>query len=175
MTTTPPLADMAYAVTDIPAGGLSTERILSTEALATLAQELGMLSLERATATYRIDRLAGGAYRLKGRVTTVGAQACIVSLDPVASSVDEKFDVEFWPDLPQPDGGEEKAILGARDVEPLEGGIIPVGRIVFETISAGLEPYPRKPGAEFTWSDTAQSDAKKVSPFAALAKLKREP
>ena len=34
-------------------------------------------------------------------------------------------------------------------------GIIPVGRIVFETISAGLDPYPRKPGAEFTWADKA--------------------
>ena len=101
--------------------------------------------------------------------------ACVVSLDPVAAFLDEAFDVEFWSEVASGDGGEDKTILDARDVETLENGSIPVGRVIFETISAALDPYPRKPGAEFSWSDTAPSPPEKVSPFAALSKLKKSP
>ncbi|MBK9079916.1 MAG: DUF177 domain-containing protein [Hyphomicrobium sp.] len=173
--TTLPLADWAHPVAEIPAQGLSRDRAIAADALAALAKDLGMLSLDDAKTNYRIERLAGGAYRLHGRVVANGSQACVITVEPVASHVDDTFDVEFWPDLPEPDGGEEKTILDARDVELLEGGSIPVGRIVFETLSAGLDPYPRKPDAEFSWSDKADQDAKNVSPFAALSKLKTKP
>lgn len=170
-----PLSDWSHPVTEIPAQGLSRERHVPGEALAALAKKLDMLALRSVTANYRIDRLAGGAYRLHGRVTADGSQACVVTVEPVAAHVDHTFDVEFWPDLPDAAGGEEKSVLDERDVEPLEGGAIPVGRIVFETISAGLDPYPRKPGAEFSWADKAPPEQQNVSPFAALGKLKNKP
>lgn len=170
-----PLSDWSHPVTEIPAQGLSRERQVPGEARSALAKELGMLTLDAVTANYRIDRLAGGAYRLHGRVSADGTQACVVTVEPVAAHVDDTFDVEFWPDLPDAEGGEEKSVLDDRDVEPLEGGLIPVGRIVFETISAGLDPYPRKPGAEFSWADKAPPEQQNVSPFAALSKLKNKP
>jgi uncharacterized metal-binding protein YceD (DUF177 family) len=169
------LPDWSHAVTDIPAGGYARERAASPEALAQFAKALGMPNLTQLKTKYRIDRLAAGAYRLHGRVTADGAQACVVSLEPVAARLDEPFDVEFWPELKDPDGGEDKTILDDRDVEQLEGGVIPVGRIIFETVSAGLDPYPRKDGAEFAWTDPADNVPEKVSPFAALAKLKKNP
>jgi uncharacterized metal-binding protein YceD (DUF177 family) len=167
-----PLPDWSHATVDIPSGGFARERAASDEALAQFAKALGMLTLAELKTKYRIDRLAGGAYRLHGRVTARGEQACVVSLEPVTAQLDEPFDVEFWPELKDPDGGEDKAILEERDVERLEDGVIPVGRIVFETVSAGLDPYPRKSGAEFEWVDPVTSSPEKVSPFAALAKLK---
>ncbi|MBR2535953.1 MAG: DUF177 domain-containing protein [Hyphomicrobium sp.] len=170
-----PLSDWVHAVTDIPALGLTRERRLTGEALVPLARDLNMLELASVVADYRIERLAGGAYRLHGRVIADAAQACVVTVEPVPAHVDEPFDVEFWPDLPDADGGEEKSILDERDVEPLEGGVIPVGRIVFETISAGLDPYPRKAEAEFSWQDKDQPTSENVSPFAALSKLKNKP
>lgn len=170
-----PLSDWSHAVTDIPALGLARERRLTGDGLAPLARELNMLELSSVVADYRIERLAGGAYRLHGRVTADGAQACVVTVERVPTHIDETFDVEFWPDLPDADGGEEKSILDERDVEPLEGGMIPVGRIVFETISAGLDPYPRKPDAAFSWQDKDQPASQNVSPFAALSKLKNKP
>lgn len=173
--TTSPLPDWSHAVVDIPGGGLARERKASDEALAQFAQALGMLRLDDVKADYRVERLAGGGYRLTGRVIASGEQACVVSLESVPADLDESFDVEFWPDLPASDGGEDKTILDARDVESLDDGLIPVGRIVFETISAALNPYPRKPDAEFSWTDKAQVEDGKVSPFAALAKLKQEP
>lgn len=167
-----PLPDWSHAILDIPKLGLARERAATPEARAQFASALGMLALDEVKATYRIDRLAGGAYRLSGRVKALGEQACVVSLEPVAVELDEPFDTEFWPDLPAGEGGEDKSVLGERECEPLDDGIIPVGRIVFETISAGLDPYPRKEGAEFSWTDKAEMVPEKVSPFAALAKLK---
>lgn len=175
MTASAPLSDWSHPVTEIPAQGLSRERKLSADALAPLAAELGMLSLESVVASYRIERLAGGAYRLHGDVTVDGAQACVVTVEPVPAHISDTFDVEFWPDLPQDEGGEDKSILDERDVEPLEGGVIPVGRIIFETISAGLDPYPRAPDAEFSWQDKGDATSQNVSPFAALSKLKNKP
>lgn len=170
-----PLSDWSHAVTDIPALGLKRERQITGEGLAPLAKELNMLELTSVIANYRVERLAGGAYRLHGRVKADGAQACVVTVEPIASHVDDTFDVEFWPDLPDADGGEEKSVLDARDVERLEDGVIPVGRVVFETISAGLDPYPRKPDAAFSWTDKTDAQTQNVSPFAALSKLKKTP
>jgi hypothetical protein len=152
--TTTPLPDWSHAVADIPSGGLARERKASDEALLQFKDALGLLSLAEVSTRYRIDRLAGGAYRLSGRVSATGEQACVVTVEPVAASLDEPFDVEFWSDLPESDGGEDKSILDERDVEHLENGSIPVGRIVFD------------------WSDKAPETPGKISPFEALAKLK---
>ena len=53
---------------------------------------------------------------------------------------------------------------------PIENGKIAYGRLIYECISAGLPPYPRKPDATLDWQEKpATAD---VHPFAALAKLK---
>lgn len=175
MTTAPqpsPNSEWSHSVLDIGTGGLARDHTATAEELASFAKALGLIRMSAAKTSYRIDRLAGGAYRLKGRIIADVEQACVVSLEPVAAHVDEAFDVEFWPDLPEADGGEDKAVLDERDVERLDDGVIPVGRIVFETLSAGLDPYPRKQGAEFEWVDKPATLPEKTSPFAALAKLK---
>ena len=61
-----------------------------------------------------------------------------------------------------------------RFLEKLERGLIPVGRIVFETLASSLDPYPRREGAAFNWQDPQSAGDKKANPFAALSKLKGE-
>jgi len=95
-----------------------------------------------------------------------------LSLEPLPAKLDETFDTEFWRDAPLDEGGEDKSVLSGPDVEPLAGDEIPVGRIVFETLSAALDPYPRKEGAAFEWEDAAAKDPAKTSPFAVLSRLK---
>lgn len=175
MTDQTPLADWSHATDDIPEGGLVRERSVAADALADLAKALDMESLQLVKAAYRIQPLAGGAYRLAGQVSVKGEQRCVVSLEPIAAVIDEAFDVEFWQDLPERAGGEDLTILDERDVEKLEGGVIPVGRIVYETISASLDPYPRKEGAVFEWSEREAKSESNVSPFAELARLKNKP
>lgn len=166
------LSDWAHNVTDIPAGGLDREREASESERAAIAEALKLLKLERLSARYRIKLQGDGSYRLAGRATAALEQACVVTLDPVADEIDAPFDVEFRHEVAKADDEDEASVLAGPDVDILERGVIPVGRIVFETVSASLDPYPRRQGAEFDWQDPRQADPKETSAFAALSQLK---
>lgn len=174
MKTPPPLVfDWSHATTDIPEAGLRRERAASEPERAAVAAALGLLEASNINASYRIGRIAGGGYALSGRMNADVAQSCIVSLEPVRDKLDEDFDVEFWPDVDAADeSGQDARILEGKDMERLERGEIPVGRIVFETLSAAINPYPRKPDTAFDWKDDKAGDPEKISPFAALSRLK---
>lgn len=158
--------------TDIPAGGLERDRAATPAELQTIAQALDILKVASLSTNYRINAIAGNGYRLRGTITASVEQACVVSLEPVSGKVNGAYEVEFFPTVDVKDGDEEASILEGTDIEVLEHGIIPVGRIVYETLSASLNPYPRRPDAEFNWEDPKAKDPDKVSPFAALSKLK---
>ena len=164
------LRDWVHNVTDIPAGGLDREREASESERAAIAEALKLLKLGRLSARYRIKLQSDGSYRLAGRATAALEQACVVTLEPVADEIDAPFDVEFRHEVANAE--DEASVLAGPDVDILERGVIPVGRIVFETVSASLDPYPRRQGAEFDWQDPRQSDPKETSAFAALSQLK---
>lgn len=157
---------------EIPAGGLQRDRAATSAERQAVAQALDILKVESLSTNYRINAIAGDGYRLRGTLAAVVEQACVVSLEPVVGNVNADFDVEFFPKIDAPDEGEEAGILGVADVELLEHGEIPVGRIVYETLSASLDPYPRRSDAEFNWQDPKAVEPEKTSPFAALSKLK---
>lgn len=166
------LSDWAHNVTDIPAGGLDREREAGEGERAAIADALKLLKLDRLSARYRIKLQGDGSYRLAGKVSAALEQACVVTLEPVADEIDAPFDVEFRHEVAKADDEEEASVLAGPDVDILERGVIPVGRIVFETVSASLDPYPRREGAEFDWQDPRLVDPKETSPFAALSQLK---
>ncbi|MBS0269355.1 MAG: DUF177 domain-containing protein [Proteobacteria bacterium] len=157
---------------EIPAGGLQRDRKAAPAECQALAQALDILKVDSLSTNYRINAIAGDGYRLRGTLAAVVEQACVVSLEPVAGNVNADYEVEFFPKIDAPDDGEDATILGIADVELLEHGVIPVGRIVYETLSASLDPYPRRPDAEFDWQDPKAGGPEKSSPFAALSKLK---
>lgn len=166
--------DWHHAISGIPAAGLAQSRQATAAERDAVAKALGLLSLAKLSADYRITKLAGDGYRLAGRLNGELEQACVVSLDPVAQTIDETFDAEFRAHVDERTAGSDATILGGPDQEPIENGEIDAGRIVFETLSAALDPYVRKEGAEFMWQDKSQADTGKVSPFAVLAKLKNK-
>jgi uncharacterized metal-binding protein YceD (DUF177 family) len=109
-----------------------------------------------------------------GTLTADVEQECVATLAAVPEHISEPFDVEFVPpdDLPALLGGD---LLEGPDLEPFEpNGSLAVGRVVYEILGTALNPAPRAPGADVTWTE---GDAGEVrpSPFAALAKLKRRP
>ena len=53
--------------------------------------------------------------------------------------------------------------------EALADGTADVGALAAEFVLLGIDPYPRKPGAEFT---PPPEDSATATPFAALSKLK---
>jgi uncharacterized metal-binding protein YceD (DUF177 family) len=166
--------DWTEKTADIPAGGTERQREATAKERRTVANALGILQVGRLEVRYRLSAIAGDAYRLTGTLVADVEQACIISLEPVADRIDTHFDVEFHPDAGLEASEDEESVLKGPDIEPLERGIIPLGRIVFETLSGSLDPYPRRQDAAFTWQDPRADNPEKASPFAALATLKNK-
>jgi len=165
--------DWSYRVTEIPDGGLREKRDAGDAERARLAEALDVLSCRRLVSEFTIRSIGKGHYRLAGKVSAELTQACVVTIEPVETLAEGVFDVEFWPagNLPQ-FAEEEIEALSAAEVEPIEHGRIDAGRIVFETVSTALDPYPRKAGAEFRPEDAGDTEFSDAGPFAALQKLK---
>ncbi len=129
----------------VPAGH-SEERRATEAERAAVAKALDILSCEDLVARYEIEPLGDGRFLLRGDVEADVTQACIVTLDPVPAHLSDRFAVEFRPEdeVTHDDDAGEREILSGDDIEPIEGGRIDAGRIIFEHISAVLDPYPQE-------------------------------
>ena len=58
--------------------------------------------------------------------------------------------------------------------EPIKDGRIDLGPLIYETLATSLDPYPKRDGVSFEWSQGAEAPGpeRKSSPFAALDRLK---
>jgi uncharacterized protein len=166
----------ADAVHDIPESGLVRTREASPEELTAIARTLDLVACAGLKAIYSIKPMLDGRYSLSGTVYADISQTCVVTLDPVESSIEEHFEATFWPEqsMPAPRGGEVD-LDDEPDPEPIVAGQLAVGRAVFECLAATIDPFPRKPGAILDWNgDAAEGVATSArdSPFAVLANIK---
>ena len=152
----------------------------ATEAeMAVSARLLDLQRLEGLTLAYRLRHEAGGRLRLTGSLKAAVTQTCVVSLEPVEASLDVPVEVEFWPVslIEELEGSvEEPGSTGRFDwPEPIVDGKIDLGPVIYETLATALDPYPKREGMSFDWSQGAPEagGARPTGPFAALAKLKR--
>jgi len=168
-----PLA-WSHRTSAIPETGLHVS-VAATEAeRSAIVKELGLLSCEAVEVDYTIRTLGMSRCRLIGHLRARLTQVCVATLEPLPQSIEEEFEVEFWPagSLPETVDTEVEA-LSVPDVEPVEQGTVRVGRVVFETLAAALDPYPRKSGASLEWQDPESGeDTGTPGPFEALKKLK---
>jgi hypothetical protein len=153
------------AVDDIPDAGLEIAVEAPAETRAALAQLAGLRELPALSAAFSLSRRGRGVH-VFGRVRATVGQTCVVTLDPIENQVDEAVDLEFVP------RGASSEPPGENTPEPLIDGKIDLGALATEFLVLGIDPYPRKPGAEFT--PPAGEDGKE-HPFAALAALKTRP
>jgi uncharacterized metal-binding protein YceD (DUF177 family) len=119
-----------------------------------LARRFDLLSLERLEAEIRLQRLAGAMVRLSGHFTTDVVQACVVSLQPVASTLAQDFTVLYGPTQP---GKSVMVDLETDELEAFDGDAIDIGEAVSQQLALALDPYPRTPGARLEWSGDADS------------------
>ncbi len=165
---TPPLhwsVDVA-AVAHTPAG-LSYEA--SAAELGALKRYAGIEDVTAFAAQVRISPLAGGKYRASGTLRASVVQASVVNLEPVPSSIEESFSVEYWP-AEAIGEADADAPLEADLPEPLDGGRIPLGMLLSELFVLALDPYPRNPDDHLEW--TPPQTGPEPGPFAKLARLK---
>ena len=138
--------------------------------MAAIANLLDLKGLEDLAMTYRLFRAGAGRLRLKGELKAKVTQTCIVSLEPVQSELDVPVEAEFWPSEMIAGGA-----LIADWPEPISDGKIDLGPLVYETLATSLDPYPKKEGVSFEWSQGAEQPRSEAgtSPFAALGAWKR--
>lgn len=114
-----------------------------------LARRFGLLALHRLEAEVRLQRLARGMVRVSGSFAAEVVQACVVSLEPVASRLTEEFIVLYGPT-----GPDETVVMDYESelIEPLAGNSIDIGEAVAQQLAVALDPYPRAEGASLGWS-----------------------
>jgi uncharacterized metal-binding protein YceD (DUF177 family) len=162
-----------HLVEDIPAAGLTVERTADSEERQRLAAALDLVDVPELRARYHITPLSFGRYELAGELAAVVDQTCVATLEPVRSEVAETYVATYWPPegMPEPSKG-QVALDAEPDPEPIVDGSIDVGRIVFESLAAGIDPFPRVPGAVFEGPLSTPEAQRPESPFAVLASLK---
>ena len=166
------------AADDIPDGGLHVKLEASDAVMTALAQVAGVRSLAGLKAVFDLARRGKGVH-VGGTVEADVGQTCVVTLEPIESQVREDIDLTFSPDVSVAAGetdGDFHSIGHMADEaeppEPLVDGTIDLGAVATEFLLLGIDPYPRKEGAEFT---APGSDLAGEHPFAALAALKKPP
>lgn len=155
----------------IPEGGRHVAIHADRAARDALAKAAGLLELARLDATFDLTRRGKGGLRVAGTVSASVRQACVVTLDPVDSEIEEAVDVIFVPEHEAAAAGAD-AVLSPDGTpeppEPLVGGVVDLGAVATEFLLLGIDAYPRKPGAVFA-PPVAESASE--HPFAALAAL----
>lgn len=143
---------------------------------AALARRFDLQRLERLEATVTLKPINRRALiRLSGHLSAEVVQSCVVTLEPVASRIDEDFTLSFSHEINEADADVELSLEEDDPPDPIENGVIDLGEVVAEQLALAIDPFPRKPGAEFIppqEENAATPDTKPTkSPFEALVRL----
>ena len=159
------------AVAEIPEAGGHYEISADAEARAAIAEAAGLRNVAQLEATFDLTRL-GDSVKVRGTVAAKVGQTCVVTLEPMENEVSEDIDLLFSPPVdPLLDPEAARKTQKGEPPEPLDEGNLDLGAIATEFLILGLDPYPRKPGAEFDLPK--ERDQEPAHPFAALAALKK--
>lgn len=146
------------------------------EQRAAIAKWSGVVSVEKLEARVEIRKISSTRFGLTFHLVADVTQSCVVSLESVASHMERNFERELHftgavrnkapesqPELVLDSDPEE----GPEEITSLHYDLaVPV----LEEYALSLEPYPRRPGAEFA-PQTGPEEAPE-SPFAVLKGLK---
>jgi len=165
-------------VAQLPETGLHRD-IKATAAEREAIAEVGDLrEVLSAEASLDITPKSGGRFHVSGRVRARVGQTCVVTLDPIENDIDEEIDLIFAPpeQIPQLSDLVDEAIESDVEIpdppEPIENGIIDLGRLATDALFLAIDPYPRKSDAVF--EPPVEPEDPEAHPFAALKALKVE-
>lgn len=149
--------------------GSGVKRTLTPDAAARarIAKALDLATLDVFEAEIHLAPNTSGGWDLSGRVRADLAQTCGITLEPLPLKIDEGFSVQ----LAEPvDEDSDEIIITLEDESPdvVEDGQIDLGQYVVEQLALRLDPFPRKPGAEFV----QPPEPVEISPFAVLKQLR---
>lgn len=140
---------------------------------AAIAERLGLPSIKCLNAQVTLSR-SGETIRADGRLAASLDQSCVVTGDPVAAHVDERFAIQFVAE-PKDGGPDDEIELGEADCDTVfyDGAMIDLGEALADTLALSLDPYPRSAGADAALKEAGVMSEEEASPFAVLAKLRK--
>jgi uncharacterized protein DUF177 involved in 23S rRNA accumulation len=163
------------AVEQIPDTGLHRDIEADAAVRDAMAAVAGVREILLANAALDLTPAGGGRVHVAGRVRGRVGQTCVVTLEPIESDIDEPIDLIFAPPEQIPhladlvdDSAESDAEI-PDPPEPIENGVIDLGRLATDTLFLSIDPYPRKPDAVFEPPMVAADP--EDHPFAALKAL----
>jgi uncharacterized metal-binding protein YceD (DUF177 family) len=162
-------------VAQIPDTGLHRGFEASSATRAAMADVAGLREVLSAQASLDVTPKGGGRVHVTGRVQARIGQTCVVSLDPIENDIDEAIDLIFAPpeQIPEMAALVDEAAESDSEIpdppEPIENGMIDLGRVATDALFLAVDPYPRKPDAVFEPLVVAEDP--EDHPFAALKAL----
>jgi Large ribosomal RNA subunit accumulation protein YceD len=167
------------AVAQIPETGLHRDIEADRATRDAMAELAGLREILSASASLDVIPDSGGRFHVTGRVRARIGQTCVVSLDPIENDIDEPIDLILAPPEQIPaladlvDDADASEAEIPDPPEPIENGMIDLGRLATDALFLAIDPYPRKPDAVFE-PLVAASDPED-HPFAALKALQVDP
>ena len=143
-----------------------------------VAKRLQLVALHELTARLAIEPWRKGGWRITGIVHADIEQLCVATAQEFRSTCSFDLDRHFLHEKDRYDQATEVVIDPLSDDEPdvIAEGRIDIGELVVEGLALTLDPYPRKPGADFEFEQSQsgqEADETKPNPFSVLAKLQR--
>jgi hypothetical protein len=163
-------------VAQIPAGGMHRDIEADRVEREAMAATADVREIFIANASLDLTPETGGRVHVAGRVRARIGQICVITLDPIENNIDEPIDLMLAPleQIPQladlVDESPDRTAGIPDSPEPIENGVIDLGRLATDALFLAIDPYPRKPDAVFE-PPLVDSDPED-HPFAALKGLR---
>jgi hypothetical protein len=184
-------------VANLRPDGLSVNVSTTPEQRVDIAAMLGLPSVESLSGAFTLTPAKKGMVIVQGTVLASVHQTCVVTLDAFETAIKEQVDLEFIPtddkipnaksstkkpdskqkqtqEQDKPEQNKQQQDKQEQDIEDIDppdliiDGHIDLGSVTVEFLALALDPFPRKPGAEFNFTDPTDE---KENPFAKLIKL----
>lgn len=175
MTEKPDPWRVPIVVEQIPENGVHRDLEATQAVREAIAEQGGLREVLAASASLDVTPMSGGRFHVEGRVRARIGQTCVVTLDPIENEIDAPIDLIFAPpeQIPEMASLVEEAADSEVEIpdppEPIENGVIDLGRIATDALYLAVDPYPRKPDAVFEPPVVAEDP--EDHPFAALKAL----
>jgi hypothetical protein len=165
-------------VAQIPHDGLHRDIEADAATRAAMAETAGLRDIASARASFDLSPQSGGRVHVAGHLVARVGQSCVVTLEPIENDIDEDIDLIFAPaddvEALIDDLDEEAESGGVPEApEPIENGMIDLGRLATDVLFLAIDPYPRKEGAVF--EPQVKAADPEDHPFAALKAFRSAP
>ncbi len=140
-----------------------------------IAEALGIEGLRKLRFEAELAASGGKDWVLTGDLGATAVQACVVTLDPVTTRIDENVKRRYVANYTLPDGSEVE-MPEDDTVEPLPD-TLDIVDVMMEALSLALPAYPRSDAAELAETVVTEPGAtpltqSEMKPFAGLAALR---